>query len=113
MRKAVLLNLVAGIFSIGLNASAQDWEIPRTAEGRPDLQGVWTNKTLTPLTRNRELGEQRALTEEQKARLEDGHQNLRTATQAAGQVLVLKLEMMVIQKMVITNFGRILVLVSK
>jgi|TARA_B110000438_G_C15799040_1_gene644244 hypothetical protein len=75
MRKAVLLNLVAGIFSIGLNASAQDWEIPRTAEGRPDLQGVWTNKTLTPLTRNRELGEQRALTQEQKARLEDGHQN--------------------------------------
>ena len=75
MRKAVLLILVAGISFIGLNGSAQDWEIPRTAEGRPDLQGVWTNKTLTPLTRSRELGEQRALTREQASRLEDGHQN--------------------------------------
>jgi hypothetical protein len=25
--------------------------IPRTGDGRPDLQGIWTNKTLTPLQR--------------------------------------------------------------
>src|SRR5580704_5096140 len=25
--------------------------IPRTADGHPDLQGVWTNATLTPLAR--------------------------------------------------------------
>lgn len=25
---------------------SQDADIPRTANGRPDLQGVWTNKTL-------------------------------------------------------------------
>ena len=25
--------------------------IPRTADGKPDLQGIWTNATLTPLER--------------------------------------------------------------
>ncbi len=69
--------LVPGIlisFFIGLAANAQEWEPPRTAHGKPDLQGVWTNKTLTPLTRNQEFGEQQALTAEQVARLEAGHQ---------------------------------------
>ena len=56
-------------------AAAQDWEVPRTASGRPDIQGVWTNKTLTPLTRSRELGEVRVLDSEQVQRLEAGHQD--------------------------------------
>jgi len=30
---------------------AGNWEVPRTPDGRPDLQGNWTNATLTPLTR--------------------------------------------------------------
>ena len=29
--------------------------VPRTPDGRPDLQGTWTNATLTPLERPREL----------------------------------------------------------
>ena len=53
---------------------AQDWEVPRTPYGKPDLQGIWTNKTLTPLTRNQEFGDQRALTPAQATRLEAGHQ---------------------------------------
>ena len=51
-------------------SQAQDIEIPRTASGRPDLQGIWTNKTLTPLTRPREFAEPRALKPEQVQRLE-------------------------------------------
>ena len=28
-----------------------DWTVPRTPGGRPDLQGVWTNATITPYER--------------------------------------------------------------
>lgn len=45
--------LLAAICALPL--SAQD-AIPRTPEGRPDLQGNWTNETLTPLERPRGLG---------------------------------------------------------
>ena len=27
------------------------WSQPRTPDGQPDLQGVWSNATLTPLER--------------------------------------------------------------
>jgi hypothetical protein len=30
---------------------ARPWTLPRTADGKPDLQGTWTNATLTPLER--------------------------------------------------------------
>ena len=61
------------------HASAQNGQVPRTASGKPDLQGVWSNQTLTPLTRNREFGETRALSAEQVTRLEAGHQEFLAA----------------------------------
>ena len=27
------------------------WTLPRTSDGQPDLQGVWTNNNATPLER--------------------------------------------------------------
>ncbi|PCJ26062.1 MAG: hypothetical protein COA96_06065 [SAR86 cluster bacterium] len=69
----------AALVLAAIPALAQDWEIPRTASGRPDLQGVWTNKTLTPLTRPKELGDIRALSTEQVGRLESGHQDFLSA----------------------------------
>jgi hypothetical protein len=35
---------------------AQQWTVPRTPWGHPDLEGLWTNATLTPFQRPPELG---------------------------------------------------------
>jgi hypothetical protein len=32
-------------------AKSKTWTAPRTPDGHPDLQGIWTNATLTPLER--------------------------------------------------------------
>jgi len=42
-------------------------QAPRTPDGKPDLQGVWTNATVTPLERPIELGNQQFFTKEQAA----------------------------------------------
>ncbi|MFW6200040.1 MAG: hypothetical protein ACOC8K_05660, partial [Gemmatimonadota bacterium] len=36
--------------------SAQSWQVPRTVHGHPDLQGNWTNVTLTPFQREEGQG---------------------------------------------------------
>src|SRR5271166_5785946 len=45
---------LAVVLALGIPAGAQkeqNWSAPRAADGHPDLQGVWTNATLTPLER--------------------------------------------------------------
>ena len=37
-------------------SDAGKWEVPRTANGHPDLQGNWTNVTLTPFQREEGRG---------------------------------------------------------
>ena len=37
-------------------ADAGKWEVPRTPDGHPDLQGNWTNSTLTPFEREEGKG---------------------------------------------------------
>ncbi len=41
--------------------------LPRTPDGKPDLQGIWTNGTLTPLERPRDLAGKEFLTEQEAA----------------------------------------------
>ena len=43
---------------------------PRTVWGQPDLQGIWDFRTITPLERPEELGDQAFLTEEEAANLQ-------------------------------------------
>ena len=52
------------------SSDAEKWEVPRTPDGHPDLQGNWTNQTLTPLQRRE--GQGPVYTLEEVARIEQG-----------------------------------------
>jgi hypothetical protein len=66
------MNRTALILALSLAAApaafAQaPYKAPRTAYGQPDLQGLWTNATITPLTRPAKFGERNVLTREEAA----------------------------------------------
>ena len=48
---------------------ASGWKVPRTADGKPDLQGNWTNATITPLERPAKYTN-RSLSDAEAAQLE-------------------------------------------
>ena len=52
------------------NSDAGGWEVPRTSDGHPDLQGNWTNVTLTPF--EREEGRGRVPTQSGDLRVREG-----------------------------------------
>jgi hypothetical protein len=48
----------------------RDYQVPRTPDGQPDLQGTWTNDTLTPFERPRSLGNREFLSEAEADQIE-------------------------------------------
>ena len=61
---APTMMLGAAAVMLSLAATPSMGQSPRTANGRPDLQGVWDFRTMTPLQRPTDLGEQAFLTDE-------------------------------------------------
>ena len=51
----------------GTPPAARNWTPPRTPDGQPDLQGIWTNATLTPLERLPEFAGKEYLTPQEAA----------------------------------------------
>ena len=72
-RFVTLLGVIAlTLLVIPVDMAAQDdnWTLPRTADGHPDLQGVWANNNATPLERPEEWAGKDTLTEEELAALQ-------------------------------------------
>ncbi len=65
----VVVSLLVPVAGQAQPATADTWTPPRTAWGAPDLQGVWSYATLTPLQRPRRLADRAFLTPEEAARL--------------------------------------------
>ena len=46
-----LLGPVSSVAAQAASSTSGEWVVPRTPDGRPDLQGNWSSATITPLQR--------------------------------------------------------------
>ncbi len=68
MQRVIFVVTIIAVLTVAAPAAAQNGL--RTAWDDPDLQGVWDFRTITPLERPEELGDQEFLTAEEAARAE-------------------------------------------
>ena len=68
---ALAFALMAAVSAAGqtLTPPGDAWIAPRTPDGQPDVQGTWTNETMTPLERPARLGDKAFYTEDEAAAL--------------------------------------------
>jgi len=79
--------LAAAICAVALatvSAAGQKWTPPQTPWGHPDLQGLWTNATVTPFERPAELAGKPVLTEQEAAEFEKRFAQARDADRRVG-----------------------------
>jgi len=70
-RKIRLVPVLAASALAAVTAAGQSaWTPPRTPDGQPNLQGVWTNATITPFERPANLRDKTFLTEAEAAAVE-------------------------------------------
>ncbi|HJN46752.1 MAG: hypothetical protein CL477_19115 [Acidobacteria bacterium] len=74
--------VVALCLSPAAVSAQQNWTVPRTPAGQPDLQGVWANNTATPLERPAAFEGKDALTDEELAIYQARAAALRDSEQA-------------------------------
>jgi hypothetical protein len=78
-RVLVSVSAAAGLVALVLSGSAAaQTRVPRTAWGKPDLQGIWDFRTITPLERPGNLASKEFLTEDEAANLEQETVNRNT-----------------------------------
>ncbi len=83
MSRATILSAIGNVLVLGLIAMpavGQSIDTARTPWGDPDLQGIWSYATITPLQRPTELSERAFLTAEEVAQ-----QNDNAATRASSE----------------------------
>ena len=66
-------------------ANEPGYRAPRTPDGQPDISGIWTNDTLTPLERPPELGDKAFYTAEEAAAVERQGTGARDRDNAPGR----------------------------
>ena len=81
----VVLLLLAAVAASAQN-TGKAWIQPRTPDGQPDLQGYWSNVTLTPLERPAEMAGKEFLTNEEVAAAEKRAETPRSAEEIAGTI---------------------------
>ena len=79
-----VLAMAAGVATAQGQPAAAKWSAPRTADGQPDLQGVWTNATLTPLERPAAMAGKAFLTDAEAAAIEKRTADNRAASDKFG-----------------------------
>jgi hypothetical protein len=61
---------LCSLTAMSAGTASTTYKVPHLADGTPDLQGVWTNSTATPLERSPALGTRRSYTDAEVAKIE-------------------------------------------
>jgi len=61
--------MAAPLLALAQSAARGSYSVPRTADGHPDLQGIWTTQTFTPLERPQRYAGREFLTEAEAVEL--------------------------------------------